>query len=434
MTALLMQTLAIGKRPWWQRILHGVVTVLMFPLRTVLAIRRSATPASISMLLVGIISMNILWGYPWVGVFAACVGTLGVSLLVNQFMQPRLHVDFSLPRCVEAGQIFNMRVHLKNRRHLPALQLAVGLGASRRKDLLRWFRKNSADQRRAAYADYQVLSENSSIPMVAPRETVSTDVTLRFRHRGVHSLPDVCVKSMFPFCLFEVAKRIPSQTTIAITPRLLSQADDAVSSGQLSDLSGWVRKIAAVDAYDYSGSREYETGMSVRRWDFASWARLGKPIVQEFQSPGVKMAFILVDTAVEPDTPRSDSNVKIQRDVDVDSRDATAGRDETIEKVLSFAATCLTELWQRKVGVRMMIAGESLDPTDDSHPTWKNASDLETMLIRLARAERSSTQIADECLEAGIDAMPQSPSLLITSRQDFSSAIASATCKFIRVS
>ncbi|WP_372717064.1 DUF58 domain-containing protein [Novipirellula sp.] len=429
----LLPTPPAGTRPWWRRILHGLATVLVFPLRTAIAIRRSATPASISMLLIGIISLNILWGYPWVGMFAACVATLGVSLLVNQLMQPRLHVDFSLPRCVEAGQIFNLRIHLKNQRHLPALQLTAGLDASRRKDLFRRFRKRSANQPSEASQAYEVLSGAVSIGMISPRETASTDVAIRFRHRGVHPLPDVCVKSMFPFCLFEFTKRIPSQTTIPITPRLVGQTDEAASSGKLSDMSGWIRRIAAAEAYDYSGSREYETGMSVRRWDFSSWARLGKPIVQEFQTPGVRMAFILVDTAVAPDpaSPALPSKTSPPRDPMSDG--ANADREETIERVLSLAATCLTELWQRNVGVQLMITSESHDPLDNSQLSRKSASDLETMLIRLAMAHRTSTQQADESLSAYIESVPQSPSMLITSRNDFPANVSNAACKFMRV-
>ncbi|WP_345682415.1 DUF58 domain-containing protein [Novipirellula caenicola] len=411
-----------------------MATVLVFPLRTAIAIRRSATPASISMLLVGIISLNILWGYPWVGMFAACAATLGISLLVNQLMQPRLQADFSLPRCVEAGQTFNLRIHLKNLRHVPALQLTAGVDASRRKDLFRHFRRRRSNQRNDLSQAYQVLSDAESIGMISPRETVSSDVTIRFAHRGVHRLPDVCVKSSFPFCLFEFTKRIPSRTTLPITPRLLSQADDAGSSGKLSDMSGWIRKIAATEAYDYSGSREYETGMSVRRWDFASWARLGKPIVQEFQTPGVRMAFILVDTAVEPRLASSQTaSAKATGERDTESADATAQRDETIEQVLSMAATCLTELWQRNVGVQLMITGESQDSADETPAVDKSANDLETTLIRLAMAHRTSTQQADEDLAAFVESMPQSPSMLITSRDEFPASIRNAACKFMRV-
>ncbi|EMI18930.1 hypothetical protein RMSM_04151 [Rhodopirellula maiorica SM1] len=429
----LTQTHPAGTRPWWQRSLHILATVLVFPLRTAIAIRRSATPASISMLLVGIISLNILWGYPWVGMFAACAATLGISLLVNQIMQPRLQVDFSLPRCVEAGQMFHLRIHLKNQRHVPALQLTAGVQATRRKDLFRHFRRRSSKQASDASRSYQVLSDATAIGMISPRETVTTDVALCFTHRGVHPLPDVCVKSMFPFCLFEFTKRIPSHTTLPITPRLLGQADEAGSSGKLSDMSGWIRKIAAAEAYDYSGSREYETGMSVRRWDFASWARLGKPIVQEFQTPGVRMAYILVDTASDPPRSSHASPASPRSDRDSKSDDLANKREETIEQVLSLAATCLTELWQRNVGVQLMITGESEDLDDDTHTFHKSASDLETTLIRLAMAKRTSTQQADEDLAAFVESMPQSPSMLITSREDFPANIHNAACKFMRV-
>ncbi len=67
----------------------------------------------------------------------------------------------------------------------------------------------------------------------------------------------------------------------------------------LDAFGGWSHKLLSGDALDYTGSREYQVGMPVRRWDFTSWARLGRPIVREFQSPSIQLVTLIVDTSRE---------------------------------------------------------------------------------------------------------------------------------------
>ena len=89
------------------------------------------------------------------------------------------------------------------------------------------------------------------------------------------------------------------------------------------------------DSWEYLGSREYQVGMPVRRWDYGAWARLGKPVVREFEEHSRSRACVLVDTAVLPEE-RSSSARRAA------SRDATAPHSATpqwrLETALSLAA------------------------------------------------------------------------------------------------
>ncbi len=435
-----MQSIVLEKESWTKRLPQTIVSVVTFPLRTAAMVRRSATIASISLLLFTIVSINVLWGYPWSGIFAACISTLAIGLCANQFMQPRLNMNVSLPRSIEAEQTFGFRVHLRNRRRLPALQLVADLdlppenGPSLRS-------RKPRNQDHPSHCAYEVLSDASPIPKIGPGESVTADVKMRFWKRGIHTMPDMTVKSMFPFCLFEYTTRIPSQSTVAVTPKRLYQADDSAARGQLSELAAWISTVAAADTSDYAGSREYQYGMPVQRWDYASWARLGKPIVQEFQSPRVQTVCLIVDTAVEPHHggPSTLPGSTLPGST-LPGKEATRTSDanpspptETIETVFSFAATCLTELFQRKVSVKMLIAGESIETADDPQALLDNAHDLEAMLIRLAMARHTPAGLANQHLEAAIASMPKTPTLLLSARQHFPAIVANAACKRIFV-
>ena len=51
----------------------------------------------------------------------------------------------------------------------------------------------------------------------------------------------------------------------------------------------------AAGASEYVGNREYQVGMPVRRWDYSSWARTGKPTVREFREYQRGSAVLFVD-------------------------------------------------------------------------------------------------------------------------------------------
>ena len=63
-------------------------------------------------------------------------------------------------------------------------------------------------------------------------------------------------------------------------------------SQDMAELAGVRRRQSMLE---YVGSREYRPGMPVRRWDFASWARLGHPAVREFSEGRDSLAVLVVD-------------------------------------------------------------------------------------------------------------------------------------------
>ncbi|TWU45394.1 hypothetical protein Q31b_05660 [Novipirellula aureliae] len=396
-----------------------LLRVFLLPLRVMLAIRRSATASSVSLLLVGIVTLNILWGYPWVGIFSACFSMMLIGLAVNWFMMPKLTVDFSLPRSVESGHSFSLLMHLKNRRSLPALQLSASFDKKELRSLFRerrLFAKDAPRENRRRQR-YELNSDPVSIPVIGPGERASVEASLRFLDRGIHPLPRVCIRSHFPFCLFESTTLHPSQATIAVTPRLIDESNDTVAAGHLSDLSLWVRRCNAFEAYDYVGSREYQTGMPVRRWDFSSWARLGRPIIREFQSPGSRTAVIVVDTAANQ--PSSPSKVVLF--------------DEGVERVLSLAATAITQLNRQRVEAQLITTDEANEEWDSAVGGVRHSSEIEAMLIQLAQAQVTLEKQADERLREIAEQFPNLPYLLITSRQTIAVECRTPQCQVIRV-
>ncbi len=242
-------------------IVRWIAKVLLSPLRLFLSVRRSMTYASVTLLLIGITTVNIVWGYPWSGMFSACSSLLIVGWAINRIMRPKLKLGFSLPNSSPAGHAFPVVTHIRNLGRLPAMDMAVTFSTGRR-------RRRS---KQTALTTYHPRESQSSLAIIHPAERTDLGGSLVFERRGVHPLPDVLVTSTFPFYLFQSSQRYPSETQIAITPRLITGEEDTVARGMLNTLGGWSRRLLSGDALDYTGSREYQSGMSVRRWDFSSW-------------------------------------------------------------------------------------------------------------------------------------------------------------------
>ena len=136
-----------------------------------------------------------------------------------------------------------------------------------------------------------------------PDGEFSTIKEVRLTHRGIHPLPAILVESYFPFYLFRAYRRVDPCTNIAVTPATSIAEDDELWRSLQTTLKGIATRMAQGDQVHYIGSLEYREGIPVRRWDFSSWARLGKPILREFSTPAARSVRLWIDNAC-PDVPR----------------------------------------------------------------------------------------------------------------------------------
>ncbi len=366
------------------------VWVVLAPFRLLRAIRQNMTAASVSVLLVGITTLNIVWGYPWTGMFAACISLLSIGMLVNFCLRPRLRIDFSLPSFTPAGQPCKIVVHGINTRRFPAFDFSVGLGAVHQAGSRRRNRNN------------RPLTETSpplSVAVLRPGDRIDVASSVVFHRRGIHPVPDVVLATTFPFHLFCSTQVVPSAATIAVTPSPLTGDEDAAARALLQAVGGWSHRLLSGDALDYTGSREYQPGMPVRRWDFSSWARLGKPIVREFQSPSIQSVLLLVDTAVSCEHPKDEAL-------------------RLVERALSLAASAINDLLGKSIRVQLYVTSESPAEQLAESIVHGSTNDAESMQIRLARAESSPAAEADQHLRDFLHEVAGAPTLLITSRRN----------------
>jgi uncharacterized protein (DUF58 family) len=399
---------AVPKSVWKRAAVQGVsprrsilrlvllpIRMLIAPFRMYAAVRRTVTPASVTILLVSIVSLNIVWGYPWSGMFAACASLMLVGWISNWLTRPKLEIGFSLPRSAPAGQSFVVVTHAKNVGRLPAMDLGIEFDAG----------KSS----RGREADGFSTRQPHSVALIQIGQRIHRSGSIQFNRRGIWELPDVVVTSLFPFHLFRSTQRYASGTSIAITPTPINGDEDELARSLLDALGTWSHRLLSGDALDYTGSREYEVGMPVRRWDFSSWARLGRPIVREFQSPTIQLVTIVVDTSHE-----------------------TEQDPELVERVLSLAATAVTELSRKSVRVGLFVTHPD-DSTLQVADARLSPGDCESLLIRMAEAQAVAPVQADRQIQRMVEQMRHTPLLVLTVRPQVTIGVKASALTVLRI-
>jgi len=383
---------------WITRPFVWTARLLSAPFRGYLSLRRSMTFASVTALLTLVMTLNVIWGFPWSGMFGACTALLLGGWAMNRLMRPKLSTGIALPRSAIAGEPFAVSVRLINRRRIPALDLRLG-----------WHREGMRDIYKRSRGESWQASGPLSVPSIRSGGEVRWHGAMRFDCRGIHTVPPFQVASTFPFHLFHYRRGVESNAQIAVTPRPLSGDDDPTTRVLLTSIGEWSRQLVVGAPVEYVGNREYEVGMPVRRWDFASWARLGRPIVREYQSPSIQSVTLVVDTSREDRTAAASSARRRP------SSAARAERDEAVfERLMSIAATAISEVSSRRVRLQLYVTSESVGEWGSPERQARQSEGSEPLLVRLAAAHPVDPELGQQRIMDLIESASRQPVLILS--------------------
>ncbi|MEC8473190.1 MAG: hypothetical protein VXZ38_00945, partial [Planctomycetota bacterium] len=161
--------------------------VLTLPFRIVRWLRQSMTVASGTLLVVSIASLNIIWGYPWLGIFSACFSMFFLGRLLSTLMRPKLDYHLSLPRSVPVGHHLAIPIRCRNRGRFPALKFLISFDRRRPgKGKRKWFRRRSH-----AYRAQHASSPPSPISILEAGRAERVTSSICFNERGKQYLPAI---------------------------------------------------------------------------------------------------------------------------------------------------------------------------------------------------------------------------------------------------
>jgi uncharacterized protein (DUF58 family) len=203
---------------------------------------------------------------------------LAVTEPVGTLLRPHVQLDGRLPDRARVNETFTGEIRITNRSWRPALDVMLGLFG-----LPREIRREEGDR---------------FVPVLAAGESAELPVSLKASRRGLYRLPAVHAHSTFPFNLMRFgACRLPPQS-VTILPRYHSLRSIEIPHSQRYQPGGVSLAAHVGDAMEYIGNREYHPGEPARRMDFRAWARLGKPIVREFQEEYSCRIALILDTHI----------------------------------------------------------------------------------------------------------------------------------------
>lgn len=230
--------------------------------------------------------------------------------------RPRIRLDARLPEKAVAGQAVTAQLTLTN---------------------LSSFCGRDIQAEPAAMLPYLEQASTAAPLLLAPGAVAHTRLTLIPRKRGLYPWPALRVFSLFPFGLFRTAVRRAGGRVaqahngmLLVYPRFTPLAGIDVPINARYQPGGIALSSQVGESPEYIGNREYRPGDSTRHLHHQSWARLGKPVVKEYQEEYYCRVALVLDTYVpSPRKPGPEGFPELEAAVSLSAAVADAlGRGE----------------------------------------------------------------------------------------------------------
>jgi uncharacterized protein (DUF58 family) len=247
----------------------------------------------------------------------AMLGCLVVaSALCTPFGRPRLSLERRLPRFGSVGEILRYRILVRNEGSKPqnALKLIEELPDPR--PTFEEFvqtpepgeeRRNWFDRTYGVYRWRWLLARNTraripelAVPDLPPGGEREVVAVLTPERRGLLRLTGTTVACPDPFGLFRLLRKIPLPESILILPKRHAMPSFALPGTMKYQLGGVSLASSVGESEEFVSLREYRPGDPLRRMHWKGFAKLGKPIIKEYQEEFFVRHALVLDTFSTP--------------------------------------------------------------------------------------------------------------------------------------
>jgi len=266
--------------------------------------------------------------------FAFLLALLLVAFANSLFFRARFAATRQLPRVGSVGQPLHYRVTVKNltaevqpdlalldnlHDPRPAFQDWLGYQLAEAKRV----RPFSFSQRRRKSPFQQAKLKIATIPPLPILGEAEVNVELMPLRRGILKFTALTIARTDPLGLFRSFVTAPAEQSVMILPKRYPVPPIALP-GALKYQEGGVALAANVGrSEEFVALREYRRGDPLRHIHWRSWAKVGKPIVKEFEDEFFVRHALILDTF--GDEPNSEL------------------LEEAVSVAASFACTVLTQ-------------------------------------------------------------------------------------------
>jgi uncharacterized protein (DUF58 family) len=249
--------------------------------------RRLTEPARLLLIVLmvgGVTSLTLVGaGHPLYRFTTFLLSLFVVSRLLAWILRPRLRVERALPDRIGAGATVEVVAKVTNPSRWPALDVSL-------------------TERFSAKLAHRVRREERPERLAHLPRGASAQLRYRlsFPRRGAYDLEGPQPETCFPFGLFRApGRRVTAPHRMLVTPTFHPLARLDLPVGQRHQPGGLALVSNVGDSEEFVGNREYRAGDRLRDLDQRAWARVGVPIVREFQQEYLCRVALVVDTYVD---------------------------------------------------------------------------------------------------------------------------------------
>ena len=248
-------------------------------------------------------------------IFVLLLAFLTLSFAYSRFFNAKFSATRSLPRFGTAGQPLHYRVLIRNLTALnqKGLTLLEDLDDPR-PPFEEWVAVQLAESRRAhpfritewrGVSPFKLVNlKEAEVPPISPGGETEVRVELTPLRRGILRFNGVTLARPDPIGLFRSFVKVSAKQTVLILPKRHWLPPIALP-GTMRYQEGGVALAANIGrSEEFVSLREYRHGDPMRHIHWRSWAKVGKPIVKEFEDEFFVRHALVLDTFT--DEPRSE--------------------------------------------------------------------------------------------------------------------------------
>ncbi|MBI2155486.1 MAG: DUF58 domain-containing protein [Candidatus Rokubacteria bacterium] len=245
-------------------------------------------------------------------VFTLAGALLAISVLASLRFRASFTARRILPRYASAGEPVTYRVVIGNatRRRQAGLVLLDDL-ADPRPSFDEWVGAREPGEERRNWFDRAVgyprwmwlVARNQGaaiprrpVPPIPAGGEAEVEIEIRPTRRGRVAFRSVTIARPDPFGLVQALVTVPAPQALLVLPRRYPLPDIALPGTRRYQPGGVALATSVGDSEEFAALRDYRPGDPLRRIHWKSWARVGQPVVKEYQDEFFVRHALVLDT------------------------------------------------------------------------------------------------------------------------------------------
>jgi len=252
---------------------------------------------------------------------------LSIAFLFSFFFTLRFSAQRRLPRMATVGQPISYKCFIENQtettqtglafiekieepkpsfKQFIALTAPSGTGRSKINQIL------ERDMIRVqAFKKTQVNLQEKFLHPLAPHKKTEVSMTFTPFRRGYMRLSGMSLIRTDPLGLYRSTVTVPCEQSLLVLPRLYRTPAIQLAGSRKHNQRGVALASQIGDSEEFVGLRDYRAGDPLRTIHWKSWAKVGKPVVKQYQDEFFSRYALIMDTFTPTDSALFEEAVSV---------------------------------------------------------------------------------------------------------------------------